>query len=203
MSNQIVADAVAAGAPRVLLLNLDYKVSRRVIGYVARLRRAGVEVDLVVPELKAVAEANLDSGVQVHPLLNEERDLALRRFESFFAYHLPGRAIALLRRVVVRGPLARRAKRVMSRLERGHRRAAGAFHGRAFLPLYRQLRPWLLARGGRRAVSRLDVAGADRIVAADESAVPLAWRLARRHPRIPATTALTVTPYTGGDTPAS
>lgn len=195
--------ATASTAPRVLLLNLNYKVSDKVLGYVTQLRRAGVEVDLVVPELRAVEEVELEPGVRVHPLLSDEREIPLRRAERLLAYRLPGAVIGFVRRVAVRGPLARPAEPVVSVLERGHRRAAGIFHGRVFVPFYRQVRPWLLARNGRRAVARLDVAGADRIVAADHSAVPLGWRLARRYPRVTATTALTTAPYTGEETSGS
>jgi hypothetical protein len=52
------------------------------------------------------------------------------------------------------------------------------------------VRPLLLARRGHRAVTGLDLASVDRIVAADAQAMPLAWRLARRHPGVRVTNAL-------------
>jgi hypothetical protein len=68
-------------------------------------------------------------------------------------------------------------------------------HGKLFWPAFRLLRPWILVRRGRKPVEALDLASADRIVAADNPAIPLAWRLAKRYPDVRATTALDRKPY--------
>jgi hypothetical protein len=78
---------------------------------------------------------------------------------------------------------------------RAQKRVSHGVHRKLFWPAFRAVRPWLLVRYGRDRVEALDLAGADRIVAADTPAVPLAWRLARRYPDVRATTALDRHPY--------
>lgn len=52
------------------------------------------------------------------------------------------------------------------------------------------VRPWLLGRRWRALPVRVDVAAAERLVAADVTAITLVWRLSRRYPHVVATTAL-------------
>jgi hypothetical protein len=75
------------------------------------------------------------------------------------------------------------------------RRVSRGVHRKLFWPAFRAVRPWILVRYGRGRVTALDLADADRIVAADTPAIPLAWRLARRYPHVRATTALDRQPY--------
>ena len=63
--------------------------------------------------------------------------------------------------------------------------------------VYRLVRPLMLSRKAKAVLADLDLGSVDRIVAADKSAVPLGWRLARRYPNVRATTALDRKPYVG------
>jgi hypothetical protein len=160
-----------------------------VVGYVHHLVGTGVQVDLIVPAAESTRRAPLDRSVRVHPLMTSEARHPVFRLEQLLVFRVPGailvRARSLARRCGL-GP----ADRLLTGLTRGHRRTARMVHRRMFMPFYRHLRPWLLALRARRALRDVDLTAVDRIVAADVHAVALGWRLARRHPEIPATTAL-------------
>ncbi|MER5455135.1 hypothetical protein ABT008_10140 [Micromonospora sp. NPDC002389] len=181
--------------PRLLLLSLNYQPSDKVLAYLSQLDEAGVEVDLVLVDKTRLDDVELPAGVRVHPLMVNEKRHPVRRAEHVLVFSGPRRVITAARRITRRHKVGRPLDAVLRLTERGHRRVAKGFHRRVFVPIYRQARPWLLARAGRATVATLDVGSADRIVAADVSAVPLGWRLARQHQHVPATTALDLSPY--------
>jgi hypothetical protein len=79
------------------------------------------------------------------------------------------------------------------------RRPIRKLPGPVFGVLTKVLRPWSLsARRHRRRLAPLDVGAMDRIVAGDITAVSLAWKLARAHPGVMATTALDTAAYAAG-----
>jgi len=178
--------------PRVLLLALSYRPPDRVVSYARNLRKLGVEVDLIVADQRSGEDLEFGPGVRVHPLMRDERRHPVRRLEWLLIRRGPEAVIALARRASRR---SRRLDAALSVVERGHSRAAEVVHGRLFMPFYRQLRPWILARSARNTLAGIEVGAADRIVAGDISAVTLGWRLARRHPDVVATTALDTEPY--------
>jgi hypothetical protein len=163
----------------VVVLALGYRPQKRVLHYVSELAAAGVDVDLVLAETKSTENLSLDERVRVSTILDTELgDMALRRFERAVVSQFPAKVIGKAQSLTG-GPL----QRTLASAGRYQRRVS------------RGVRPWLLVRYGRNRVEALDLAGADRIVAADTPAVPLAWRLARRYPDVRATTALDRTPY--------
>lgn len=177
---------------RVVVLAFNYSISARIQRFVHELVTHGTEVDLVVADRRCVAELELDPRVCVHPVWAAEPFLV--RLEQFLLFRLPGRLLAGTRRLVGRNREGQRLDRILTATGRGHERLARVIHRGAFMPVYRNVRPLLLARkfDSRTGV---DVAGADLIVAGDLSAVALGWRLARRYPDNAATMALDSTRF--------
>jgi hypothetical protein len=185
-----------AERPRVLLLALNYKPGDRVFEYIEFLIAADVDVDFVVTddatieavrENPAAAALLADPHVSAHALMPSEHGHPMRRVERLFLYRAPAAALA----VVPGGGVKRLQEKV-----------SDGVHWRLFMPFYRMLRPYLLARRASGLQRRVDVRAVERIVAGDISAVALGWRLARRFPGAVATTALDRPPYaartTGG-----
>lgn len=173
--------------PQVLVLVLNRRVPERVVHYADFLLASGVEVDLMTTDENSAREAALDPRVRVHPVIRAEGALPVRRVERLLLYRLPGGTLARARRLTGRSRLLRGPDWCLQQAERLHRRLARAVHMRIFMPVYRVIRPWLLANAARPLVRRWDATPVDRIVAADLSAITLGCRLARRHPGIPAT----------------
>jgi hypothetical protein len=177
----------------VVVLALSYRPQKRVLHYVSDLAAAGVDVDLVLAEAKSTENVSLDPRVRVSTVFGAElRDVALRRYERALVLHLPAKVVGKARSMAASRSAARRTLDIAGRAQR---RVSRAVHRKLFWPAFQSVRPWLLVRYGRERVEALDLAGADRIVAADTPAVPLAWRLARRYPNVRATTALDRQPY--------
>jgi hypothetical protein len=191
--------------PRVLLMALNYHPAERVVDYLEFLASADVDVEFVVVDeaaLRALREDErtaaviADPRLRVLPLMPSEHAHPVRRLERLVLYKAPGALLARTRRGLAKVG----AGKPVAVLEAGHRRVAGVAHGRLFMPFYRVFRPYLLARRSRSLEKRLDLAGVERIVAGDISAVALGWRLARRHRNAVATTALDRPPYAGRTT---
>jgi hypothetical protein len=181
--------------PRVVVLSLNYHPTKRVQSYMTDLVNAGVDVDLLVAESASTQDVELDPRVNVRRVLDAEENLPVRRVERALVFTLPGKVFGKARSITANSaalrpvdPVAVLAKRAQGKLSRG-------VHWRLFWPAFRIVRPWVLARRGRTAAQAFDLATADRIVAADHPAIPLAWRLARRYPQVRATTALDRKPY--------
>jgi glycosyltransferase involved in cell wall biosynthesis len=182
-------------SPRVLLIAFNHVPSERVTNYADYLVGQGVGVDLVVVDRRRVQGLSVDSRVRVHPLLKAESGQPLRRIERLVVHRIPGATLAATRRLLAGQRLTRPLAAPLVTLERWHLRLSEAFSRRIFHPAYRSIRPWLLSRPSRKALRAIDIAGVERIVAADLSAVALAWRLARRHRAATATTILDRKPY--------
>jgi hypothetical protein len=176
---------------RVVVLALSYRPHKRVLDYVAELAAAGVDVDLVLAETNSTDNLSLDPRVRLSTIFRAElRDVALRRYEHALVLRLPAKVIG-----TARSRTAGRLRRTLESAGRYQRRVSRGVHRKLFWPAFRVVRPWILVRHGRARVEALDLAAADRIVAADTPAIPLAWRLARRYPNVHATTALDRQPY--------
>jgi hypothetical protein len=185
---------VSTTQPRVVVLSLAYRPAERIVTYIQELLDAGVDVDLLVAESKSTADIDLDPRVRVRRVLDAEVDLPVRRIERKLVFVLPRRMVGLARRLAVR-PAFRKADAVLDVVGRRQEWLSRGVHKRLFWPLFKTVRPWVLVRRGRGPAEEFDLAGADRIVAADTPSVPLGWRLARRYPQIRATTALDRKPY--------
>ena len=173
----------------MVVLAFSYRPHKRVLDYVSELAAAGVDVELVLAETKSTEHLSLDPRVRVSTIFGAElRDVALRRYEHALVQRLPARVIGKARSMTA-------LHRTLDIVGRAQRRVSRGVHRKLFWPAFRAVRPWLLVRYGRGRVEALDLAGVDRIVAADTPAVPLAWRLARRYPDVVATTALDQQPY--------
>jgi hypothetical protein len=133
------------------------------------------------PNIRAVRYAHLlaDQGVDVDLVVADPPGVTAVGEITAAEPHARVRVHALLRRPIRRLP------------------------GPVFGVLTKVLRPWSLsARRHRRRLAPLDVGRLDRIVAGDITAVSLAWKLARAHPSVVATTALDTTAY-GAREPAA
>jgi len=183
--------------PRVVVLSLSYRPPKRVQNYVQDLVDAGVGVDLLLAEESSTEDVELDPRVNVRKVLGVEADLPVRRFEKIILYTIPGKLLGKARSLTTGRPLLRPLDLALGATRHGQRWVSRKIHRKLYWPVFKVMRPWIMARKGRRAVQAFDPAGADRIVAADAAAVPLGWRLARRYPGVRATTALDRKPYVG------
>ena len=181
--------------PRVVVLSLSYHPSRRVQNYVTDLVNAGVDVDLLVAESTSTEDVELDPRVNVRRVLDVEADLPLRRIERAMVFTLPGKVFGKARSITSNNRVLRPVDPAVALAKRAQYKLSKGFHRKLFWPAFRVARPWMLARRGRASAQAFDLATADRIVAADSPAIPLAWRLARRYPQVRATTALDRKPY--------
>jgi hypothetical protein len=183
--------------PRVVVLSLSYRPPKRVQNYVQDLVDAGVRVDLLLAEESSTEDVDLDPRVNVRKVLGVEADLPVRRYEKLVLYTIPGKVLGKARSLTSDKPLLRPIDLALGATRRGQRWVSRNIHHKVYWPAFKVMRPWLMARKGRPVVQAFDLAGADRIVAADAAAVPLGWRLARRYPGVRATTALDRKPYMG------
>jgi hypothetical protein len=164
--------------PRVVVLSLSYKLRTRVRSYVQDLVDAGVDIDLLVAENSSTEEAALDPRVRVH-----------RVFDA--------KAFGKARSLTVGRPALKKVDAGLALTRRAQSRVSKGIHKKMFWPTFKIMRPLILSRRGQQRLAELDLARADRIVAADQPAVPLAWRLSRRYPGVRTTTALDRKPYVG------
>lgn len=183
----------------VAVFALERRIRPAIVNYVRHLVEHGTTVHLVVvdDEHREVMREELgpEAPVVIHPLLRSERRLLVRRVENGLVFWLPG---ALADRAA--RPLHRRGQRAtVARLDDQRVRLSRSAHVRGFLPIYRIIRPWLLARRWRSIEREVDLGSAARIVAADLGATTLVWRLAKRYPAAVATTALDRTPGTSAE----
>ncbi len=153
----------------------------------------GVPSAVVTTELAPWVEAGLDPAVPVLAMGDAEHRHPLWRAEQAVVYRLPAAVVAGAGRVAPRGRVAP--------LERLQRKASNVFHHSVFLRAYKIARPYLLWRVARRVVlPNLALRpGEDEVVVVDSQAVPLAWRLARRHPALKVSFSLDRTAYETGE----
>jgi hypothetical protein len=99
------------------------------------------------------------------------------------------------RALTVGRPALKKVDAGLALTRRAQSKISKGIHRKLFWPAFKAVRPVLLSRRAQGSAMELDLAGADRIVAADEVAMPLAWRLSRRYPGVRTTTALDRKPY--------
>jgi hypothetical protein len=182
--------------PRVVVIALSYKPAWRVRSYVRDLAQAGVEVDLLVPESKSTQDVELDPRIRVHRVFDvEASELPIRRIEHGLLFNVPAKAFGKARALTVGRPALKKVDAGLALTRRAQSRVSKGIHRKMFWPAFKAVRPLILSRRARGTAMELDLAGADRIVAADPAAMPLAWRLSRRYPGVRTTTALDRKPY--------
>jgi hypothetical protein len=171
-------DMNGARSPRVLLLAMaPGSKHAQVIELAAYFLKEGARVDVVTAH--APGWDGLDERARLHQLHPIEARHPLPWLESTIVIRAPRLAARPLKRLGRPGAL----------LDGARSRASVTVHRRLFMPFYRHLRPLILARlAQRRVLPGIDMAQVVRIVVADRTAVPLGWRLARRHPGIAVTT---------------
>jgi len=176
--------AEQATGPRVVVIALSYKPAWRVRSYVRDLAEAGVVVDL------------LDPRIRVHRVFDvEASEIMIRRIEHGLLFNVPSKAFGKARALTVGRPALKKVDAGLALTRRAQSWVSKGIHRKMFWPAFKAIRPVILSRRAQGSAMELDLAGADRIVAADQPAVPLAWRLSRRYPEIRATTALDRKPY--------
>ncbi|GAA3902674.1 hypothetical protein [Actinoplanes auranticolor] len=185
-----------ATKPRVVVIAMSYKPAWRVRSYVRDLAEAGVDVDLLLPESKSTQDVELDPRIRVHYVFDvEASELPIRRIEHGLLFSVPAKAFGKARSLTVGRPALKKVDAGLALSRRLQSRMSKGIHRKMFWPVFKAARPVILSRRAQGRAAELDLAGADRIVAADQPAIPLAWRLARRYPGVRATTALDRKPY--------
>jgi hypothetical protein len=189
----------ATRQPRVVLLTLTYKLSDRLQTFISDLTKAGVQVDLLVTERRTVEDVELDDEmVNVHHVFDKSEMYGhpLRWVERRVLFDVPTKVFTKTRELTREGERLRVLDRAALKARRGQAAVSQGIHHRLFWPVYKRARPLLLiSRAKKITLKNIDIAGADRIIAADSAVVPLAWRLAKRYPGVHATTALNGKPW--------
>ncbi len=183
--------------PRVVVLTLNYKLTPRVQAYLEDLTKAGVRVDLLVVERRTLEDIDLDDLVNVHHVFDSEMyGHPLRRVERRLVFDLPSKVFHKTRSVTREGERLVLLDKAATKVRRGQSYVSRGIHYGIFWPVFRRARKYLLiSRAKKAALRSIDLAGADRIVAADSSVLPMAWRLAKLFPGVKATTALDRKPW--------
>ncbi|TDD28982.1 hypothetical protein E1287_31775 [Actinomadura sp. KC06] len=175
-------DVNGGPSPRVLILVLDPRSHKRNFKRVAGLARhyldkEGAEVDVVTAESQGWWR--LDERARLHLLDQAEARHPLPWLEHTIVSRAPRALVWPLKRLGRAGAF----------LDRAQLRASGIVHRRLFMPFYKHVRPLLLMRITRRYIDRgIDMATISRVIVIDDTSVPFAWRLARRHPGLTVTT---------------
>jgi len=112
-------------------------------------------------------------------------------------FTVPGKVLGKARSMTADRPALKAVDAGLSLTQRAQSWVSRGIHRKLFWPAFKAMRPVMLSRKARRPAMKLDLAHADRIVAADHAAVPLAWRLSRRYPGVRTTTSLDRKPYVG------
>jgi glycogen(starch) synthase len=140
------------------------------------LLQHGTEVSLVTADPGAFETAGLDERVRV--LAVDEEATLLWRAEGVVVRRVP-EAVAAAAGSVLRPRRPAWAERVAAVQTKG----SNVLHHTGFLKPYKVVRPYVLWRAAARTVvPRLELAPDDEVVVVDSQAIPLGWRLARRHP---------------------
>jgi glycosyltransferase involved in cell wall biosynthesis len=150
----------------------------------------GYQVDVLTADATMAKRVGGNGKVRVHSVEAAERRGLLLSIERLLLFKVPGKAIAMAmalarRRSVLWPELA------VLRLQRFHRRVAGAVDRRLFKPCYDVVRPLIMWRIVRRHVlPKLELEKTSRVVISHNSGVTAGWRLARRHPHLTVTTSM-------------
>jgi hypothetical protein len=159
--------------------------------------------EVVVVTINATSWPATDRRVKMMDIGGEEARHPLPRMVHTVLFWIPRRTLRLLARVLgrlgrVRGvgrPARLLRPHVVSAMKRSDR-AARVFRARAYYPLYRQLRPYILSRVARKhVIPALQLQPGDHVVVCDTAAVPLAWHIARQYPAVRVAFSLEGTPF--------
>lgn len=183
--------------PRVVVLTLTYKLSGRVQSFIEDLTKAGVQIDLLVTERRTTEDLELDDLVTVHHVFDKEMyGHPLRWVERRVLFDVPTKVFHKTRAVTRNGERLVLLDKTATKVRRGQAFVSRGIHHGLFWPVFKRARPLLLiSRAKKAALRSIDIAGADRIVAADSAVVPMAWRIAKRFPGVHATTSLDRKPW--------
>ncbi|MFG1740100.1 hypothetical protein ACGFLT_18920 [Micromonospora chalcea] len=174
----------AARTPRALLLAFNHKPHEKVVALAERLLDEGARLDVVVLSDTNWADLAGRPNVRLFTLGAAEKRHPLLRTERIVVTSGPRRVARGLSRLTGGGPA--------SGLSRRQERLSRAFHKRVFMKAYSNVRPLVLSRLADKRLSELDLERdpVDLIVASDALSITLGWRLARRFPKVVATTSL-------------
>jgi hypothetical protein len=171
---------------RVVILLFGNAAVMRTNDYAHQMVRRGVKVQAIVADGQGWRRAPaLHPGVEVYSLAKPENRQPLLWLYEAVVERAPA---ALLRRLDGKVPGAGFASRA-------HRKAAGFCRRNVFWKVYRPIRHQVLRAIALRRIGRLDIGAADQVICPDPAAVPLAWSIAKRHPRPVVTRALYYGPY--------
>lgn len=171
---------------RVVVLLFGNGAIKRTNDYAWQMARRGVRVQAVVADGQGWRRApKLHPSVEVYSLAGPENRQPLLWLYETLVERAPA---AVLRRLDGKVPGAGLARRV-------HRKAAGFCRRNVFWRVYRPFRHQALRAIALRRIDRLDIGAADHVVCPDPAAVPLAWSIAKRHPRPLVTRALHYGPF--------
>lgn len=187
---------MSTAAPRVVVIALSYKLSGRVRSYIEDLIGAGVRVDLLVLENKTLEDTEFGPLVNARPVFDREMyGLPLRWVERKLVFDVPSQLFGKARSLTRKGKRLALLDRTALAVRRRQTKVSKKFHEKLFWPMFKQARPLLLISASRKQALTFDIGNADRIVAADPAALPLAWRIAKRYPHVYATKALDRKPW--------
>jgi glycogen(starch) synthase len=153
------------------------------------LTARGIGVDLLTVNPQPWEDSGLPAAVRYWSLRRGEGYHPLPRGERLLVYRAPRKVLGLLRNAAEphygHPDLGRPLELAVGAAVRAHARLADGFHHRVFIRGYRVLRPYLLWRiASRDPGAALVTQSTERVVVYDTHAVPTAWHLARRHPRL-------------------
>lgn|GEM_PF-1115395 len=185
----------AAPTARVLLLALNTPHPDRVLEHTRFLLARGVQVDLVTVDESRWRTRGLDPRVRLHSLRGGEGRHPIPRTERVVVRRGPQLALGALTSSAARtGDL--RLQVATGAVQRGHARAADAFHRKVFLRGYRVIRPYLLWRVARRELlAVLDPATLDAVNVCDANSIPIGYHLAQDYPGLTVRNSLDRSPF--------
>ncbi|WP_067070081.1 hypothetical protein [Carbonactinospora thermoautotrophica] len=176
---------------KIVFLAFTTTRSEGVCNDLAWVADQGDEAVLVTVRFQSWPE--VDPRARVIDLADGEARHPIPRIERLILFRIPRLGFrflaAVLRRIgripVLGRPARSAGGKVPAMLQR-YERFGITVHRRAYLPVYRHLRPYVLWRVARKAALRqLGLDSADLVVVADTAALPLGWHIARRYPDLP------------------
>lgn len=183
---------------RVVLVSYALRpATRRIINYAHFLLDHGFAVDLIArdEERWRVFETPLAPEVRLFTVGHAESRLMIRRLENLVVFRVPGKVLRQAMDAADSNPVTRPIAPVISLAQRAHKRLAGAFHRRIFLPGYTVFRARLMAGVTAKALRGVEFTDVDRVVATDTNAITFACRLVRGFPDAAAASRLDRHPY--------
>lgn len=181
----------AGSAGRAVLLALTPPKSRRIADFANHLLERGVHVTVVTASTSAWRRAGLDPRVGLVNIEQGEKKLLVPRGERFLVYRVPRAVLGRVRRTAQKKRKSIKPELMVAAVQRGHRKAANAFHKKVFNRGYREVRPQLLSRIARReALPELRLDLTDHVFVCDINSTVTGWKWAKAYPNLTVTTNL-------------